>query len=87
MLSIEITRFEPASALFPGGEPPGAGDAMLADLIQGAAALPSGATLLVEIGRGQLAAVERHAAPSPLHVVAVIDDYAGIARVVRLIRS
>jgi release factor glutamine methyltransferase len=84
-LSVEITGFEPPSALFPAGERR-QGDAMLADLIQGAAELPSGATLLLEIGRGQLTAVERHAAPSPLHVAAVIDDYAGIARVVRLIR-
>lgn len=85
-LSVEITGFEPPSALFPAGERR-QGDAMLADLIQGAAALPSGATLLLEIGRGQLAAVERHAAPSPLHVAALIDDYAGIARVVRLVRG
>lgn len=82
-LSPEITGFEPHPALFASGR----GAAMLGELIAGAASLPPGGSVLLEIGRGQLPAVERHAAPSPLHISAVIDDYAGIPRVVRLDRQ
>jgi len=82
-LSPEITRFEPPGALFAAER----GEAMLAGLIAGAAGLPSGASLVLEIGRGLLATVERHAAPAVLHVTAVIDDYAGIPRAVRLERT
>jgi release factor glutamine methyltransferase len=82
-LSPEITGFEPHAALFA----PGRGEAMLADLIAGAAALRPGAWLVVEIGRGQLQALRRHAAPAGLHVAAVIDDYAGIPRAIRLERT
>jgi release factor glutamine methyltransferase len=82
-LSPEITGFEPHAALFA----PGRGEAMLADLIAGAAALRPGTSLVVEIGRGQLLALRRHAAPAGLHVAAVIDDYAGIPRAIRLERT
>jgi release factor glutamine methyltransferase len=82
-LSPEITGFEPAAALFAGGR----GEAIIADLVAGAAGLRPGASLVLEIGRGQLPAVERHAAPAGLHIAAVLDDYAGIPRAVRLERT
>lgn len=81
-LSPEITGFEPHRALFAAGR----GEALIAALIAGGEGLSPGASLLLEIGRGQLPAVERHAAPSALHIGAVIDDYAGVPRVVRLDR-
>jgi release factor glutamine methyltransferase len=81
-LSPEVVEFEPEGALFP----PGRGEALVVDLIEGAARLAPGATLLVEIGRGQLAAARHAAARSGLAVAAVVDDYAGVPRVVRLER-
>jgi release factor glutamine methyltransferase len=82
-LSPEITRFEPHGALFAADR----GEAMLGELIAGAARLSAGASLVLEIGRGQLPAIERHTVPSVLHVAAAIEDYAGIPRVVRLERT
>lgn len=81
-LSPEIVDHEPHRALFA----PGRGDAVLADLIEEAARLRPGARLLLEIGHRQLPAVRRLAAPGPLHLTAIVDDYAGIPRVVALER-
>ena len=41
---------------------------------------------MIEIGRGQLATVRHAAAAAGLAVAAVVDDYAGVPRVVRLER-
>jgi hypothetical protein len=42
--------------------------------------------LAVEIGRGQLEAVRRHAREAGLEIAGVRDDYAGIPRTVLLRR-
>jgi release factor glutamine methyltransferase len=82
-LSPEVVAFEPHRALFA----PGRGEGVLGDLIEGAAArLAPRASLLLEIGRGQLAAVRLRAATAGLAVAEVVDDYAGVPRVVRLTR-
>src|ERR1700712_3569695 len=77
-ISLEVLDFEPHLALFP----PGAGDAILARLFSQCAGLRSGIPLAVEIGRGQLDAVRRHAGSSGLDVAEVREDYAGIHRTV-----
>lgn len=82
-LSPEVTGFEPHGALFAADQ----GAALLTDLIQGAARLRPGVSLLLEIGRGQLATVRHAAAAAGLTVAAVVDDYAGVPRVVRLVRD
>jgi release factor glutamine methyltransferase len=79
-LSPEVRRFEPHSALFA----PGRGDAVLENLIHDAARRAPRATLLLEIGDGQLAAVRSHAERAGLVAEAEIADYAGTPRVVRL---
>jgi release factor glutamine methyltransferase len=68
-LSPEVVDFEPPLALFAGER----GEAVLAEIFAGAAALSPGALVLVEIGHGQLPALERRlraapagAPPSPL---------------------
>jgi release factor glutamine methyltransferase len=85
-ISPEVLGFEPHLALFP----PGAGDATLARLFCQCgglrSGLRSGIPLAVEIGRGQLDAVRRHAGDSGLDVVEVREDYAGIQRTVLLRR-
>jgi release factor glutamine methyltransferase len=81
-VSPEVRRFEPAGAVFA----PERGTALVAKVIEGAARLAPGAALLLEIGRGQLETVHRHAARAGLAVAGVVDDYAGIPRVVRLVR-
>lgn len=84
-LSPEVTSFEPHLALFAGPR----GEDVLRRLLAGAAELRQGVPLLLEIGRGQLPALRRLAAASGLHgltLQAVIDDYAGIPRVVHLRR-
>ena len=81
-ISPEVLDFEPHLALFP----PGTGDAVLARLFGQCARLRSGIALAVEIGRGQLDAVRRHAAASGLEVEGVREDYAGIPRTVLLRR-
>lgn len=81
-LSLEVRDFEPHLALFS----PGAGDATLARLFAASSALPRGATVIVEIGCGQLDAVRRHAAASPLLLLEAQEDYSGIPRVVTLRR-
>jgi release factor glutamine methyltransferase len=86
-ISPEVLDFEPHLALFP----PGAGDATLARLFAQCTGLRyglrSGIPLAVEIGRGQLDAVRRHAADSGLDIAAVREDYAGIPRTVLLRRG
>lgn len=82
-LSPEIVGYEPHAALFAPG-----GDAVLGDLIAGAERLLApGGRLLLEIGAGQTEAVARHAEPGAFHIAAIIRDYAGIPRVVRLERT
>jgi release factor glutamine methyltransferase len=81
-LSPEVCNFEPHLALFA----PGAGDAVLARLFAECAELPRGATLLTEIGYGQLEAARRHAEASSLLLAAVRQDYSGIPRVLTLRR-
>ncbi|HMB52709.1 MAG TPA: peptide chain release factor N(5)-glutamine methyltransferase [Thermoanaerobaculia bacterium] len=85
-LSREVVDFEPAAALFADDEGEDAGIAAYSHLFAQAAALAPGAWLLVEIGHGQLAAVRRRAAASGLQVEGVVEDYAGIPRVVELRR-
>ena len=82
-ISPEVLDFEPHLALFP----PGAGDATLARLFAQCTGLRSGIPLAVEIGRGQLDAVRRHAAASGLDIAEVREDYAGIPRTVLLRRG
>jgi release factor glutamine methyltransferase len=81
-ISPEVLDFEPHLALFP----PGAGDALLARLFSQCAGLRAGIPLAVEIGRGQLDAVRRHAGDSGWDVAEVRQDYAGIPRTVLLRR-
>lgn len=79
-ISPEVLDFEPHLALFP----PGAGDSVYARLFARCAELRSGIALAVEIGRGQLDAVRRHAAASGLELASVRNDYSGIPRTVVL---
>jgi release factor glutamine methyltransferase len=81
-ISLEVLDFEPHLALFP----PGTGDAILARLFSQCSGLRNGIPLAVEIGRGQLDAVRRHAEDSGLDIVEVRKDYAGIPRTVLLRR-
>jgi release factor glutamine methyltransferase len=81
-LSPEVTGFEPHDALFARDH----GAALLADLIEGAARLRPGVSLLLEIGRGQLTTIRQGAAAAGLTLAAAVDDYAGVPRVVRLVR-
>lgn len=81
-MSIEVCNFEPQLALFP----PGSGDAVLARLFARCAELRPGVALIVEIGRGQLDAAQRHAEVSGLDLVRVRQDYSGIPRVLVLRR-
>jgi release factor glutamine methyltransferase len=81
-ISREVYDFEPHMALFP----PGAGDSILARLFTRCSGLRSGVPLAVEIGRGQLDRVRRHAEASGLEVAEVREDYAGIPRTLLLRR-
>jgi release factor glutamine methyltransferase len=81
-ISPEVCNFEPQLALFP----PGSGDSILARLFDRCAELRSGVALIVEIGRGQLDAAQRHAEASGLDLVRVRHDYSGIPRVLVLRR-
>jgi release factor glutamine methyltransferase len=80
-LSPEITRFEPALALYAEG-----GAAIFARLLGAASALREAAFLLFEIGRGQLPAIEALAGRSGFEVVEARADLAGIPRCVLLRR-
>ena len=79
-MSIEVCNFEPQLALFP----PGSGDSILARLFARCAELRPGVALIVEIGRGQLDAAQRHAEASCLDLVRVRHDYSRILRVLVL---
>ena len=81
-MSPEVYDFEPSLALFP----PGDGDSLYPRLFAQCSALSPGVGLAVEIGRGQLAAIHRHAQGSGLEIAAVREDYAGIPRTVLLRR-
>ncbi|MFL6262251.1 MAG: peptide chain release factor N(5)-glutamine methyltransferase [Thermoanaerobaculia bacterium] len=81
-ISIEVCNFEPSLALFP----PGAGDSLYPRLFAQCGDLRSGVGLAVEIGRGQLEAIRRHARVSGLEIAEVREDYAGIPRTVLLRR-
>jgi release factor glutamine methyltransferase len=81
-ISPEVLDFEPHLALFP----PGAGDALYPRLFAQCAGLRSGIGLAVEIGRGQLDAIGRHARSSGLEIAEVRKDYSGISRTVLLRR-
>jgi methylase of polypeptide subunit release factors len=87
-----VVDFEPPLALFAAER----GEAVLGEIFAGAAALSPGAQVLVEIGHGQLPALERRlsasplrASPlraSPLQLVGVWNDYSRIPRVLKLVR-
>jgi len=81
-MSPEVCDYEPHLALFPLG----AGDSVLARLFAQCSQLRPGVSLAVEIGRGQLDAVRRHAAAAGLEVTGVREDYSGIPRTVLLRR-
>ncbi|MFL6232132.1 MAG: peptide chain release factor N(5)-glutamine methyltransferase [Thermoanaerobaculia bacterium] len=81
-MSPEVCSFEPSLALFP----PGAGDSLYPRLFAQCGDLRSGVGLAVEIGRGQLEAIRRHARVSGLEIAEVREDYAGIPRTVLLRR-
>jgi release factor glutamine methyltransferase len=88
-LSPEITRFEPASALY-GSPAAGAGDggtALVAGLMRQAEGLPPGTPLALEIGAAQMPAVRALAAAGAWSVRRVVRDYAGFERVVVLMRG
>ena len=76
------TAFTGAFTLFP----PGAGDSLYPRLFAQCGDLRSGVGLAVEIGRGQLEAIRRHAEGSGLEIAEVREDYAGIPRTVLLRR-
>ncbi|HEY0782483.1 MAG TPA: peptide chain release factor N(5)-glutamine methyltransferase [Thermoanaerobaculia bacterium] len=86
-LSPEVCKFEPHLALFS----PGAGDSTLARLFAQCgdreAGIAAAATVIVEIGAGQLDAARRHAGAAGLAVVEVVGDYQGIPRTLLLRRA
>ncbi len=76
-MSPEVCDFEPPMALFP---PDGRGESTLELLLAACSRLRSGARVVLEIGRGQLGVVQAAAALAGLDLIAVHNDYAGIAR-------
>ncbi len=82
-MSPEVCNFEPHLALFPPG---GGGAETISRLLDSAAALRPGVRVLLEIGHGQLHAVEAVARFAGFDLLAAIPDYAGIARVAVLSR-
>jgi len=81
-LSPEVVDFEPPLALFAAER----GEAVLGEIFAGATALSPGAQVLVEIGHGQLPALERRLPASPLQLRGVWNDYSRIPRVLKLVR-
>ncbi|HXU32894.1 MAG TPA: peptide chain release factor N(5)-glutamine methyltransferase [Thermoanaerobaculia bacterium] len=82
-MSPEVCNFEPHLALFPPG---GGGLETIDRLLASAAALRPGVRVLLEIGRGQLEAVESSARAAGFDLLAAPADYAGIPRVAVLAR-
>ncbi len=82
-MSPEVCNFEPHLALFPPG---GGGVETISRLLASAAPLRPGVRVLLEIGRGQLEAVESLASAAGFDLLAAQPDYAGIPRVVVLAR-
>src|SRR6185295_11532622 len=80
-MSPEVCNFEPHLALFPPG---GRGEETIARLLDAARGLRRGVRLILEIGHGQLDAVQSLAAGSGFGLVEARADYAGIARIVVL---
>ncbi|HEX2163055.1 MAG TPA: peptide chain release factor N(5)-glutamine methyltransferase [Thermoanaerobaculia bacterium] len=81
-LSPEVVDFEPELALFAAER----GEAVLGELFAGAAALRPGTRVLVEIGAGQLPALEARLRASPLQLAGAWNDYSRIPRVLSLVR-
>lgn len=82
-MSPEVCNFEPHLALFPPG---GGGVETISRLLASAAPLRPGVRVLLEIGRGQLEAVESSARAAGFDLLAAQPDYAGIPRVAVLAR-
>lgn len=82
-MSPEVCNFEPHLALFPPG---GGGLETISRLFASAAPLRPGVRVLLEIGRGQLEAVESSARAAGFDLLAAQPDYAGIPRVAVLAR-
>ncbi len=74
-LSLEVTGFEPALALFAEG-----GDAVVERILEAAARLRPGAFVTLEIGDAQVDRVAALAATSPLELLEARRDLAGIPR-------
>lgn len=83
-LSPEIRDFEPRAALL-GGSPEGT--AAFADLLGSVRSVRPGTPLLCEIGAGRLGRIEEIAATRGWDIRDVVEDYAGLARIVRLSRN
>lgn len=82
-LSPEVREYEPHLALFA----PGRGDAVVERLLELGRNLHPGAAMAMEIGLGQLDRILARAAELPLSVARILDDYAGIPRVVVFTRN
>lgn len=83
ILSTEVRDHEPHGALFAAE----AGLAVYRKLLDGARDLRPGASMLFEIGQGQLPALREEAEGRGVAVSRVIDDYAGIPRTVVIRRA
>ncbi|MEP7011137.1 MAG: peptide chain release factor N(5)-glutamine methyltransferase [Acidobacteriota bacterium] len=82
-MSPEVCNFEPHLALFPPG---GGGLETISRLLASAAGLRPGVRVLLEIGRGQIEAVESSARAAGFDPLEAQPDYAGIPRVAVLVR-
>lgn len=88
-LSPEVTRFEPAAALFAGPEgetPEGRGAGAVGALLRQAEMIRPGAWLVLEIGHRQMPVIRRLAEAGPWVLEREIADYSGIERVAVLRR-
>jgi release factor glutamine methyltransferase len=88
-LSPEVTRFEPAGALFAGPEGrtvEGRGAGTVGALLRRAEDLRSGAWVALEIGHRQMPAARRLAATGPWVLEREVTDYSGFDRVAVLRR-